>query len=248
MCCTVRIGSSSCPIILASSDRAKVSCTWELFRRFGALNVSTSGVLSFRPPERPLTAAVLKVRRMSPTCKNTLAHFGVDYISTLIIHISPTMSGYNGPYNLLSRHWELLDGRKEGTNQNSFVHTAARKNYNTDVCSATPDNDYEQEDTTQRLSCKSCYRQKTKCSLVNTTEPGCVRHVHSVDGPVSHENPKCAPARSHPVGHVEKERANVYGPIKRPPAQNAPILAKTASSSSQNQLCPVMKEVSLVMW
>jgi len=120
-----------------------------------------------------LTAEIFQVRRLSPTCKNTLAHFGVDYIATLIIHISLTMSGYDGPYDLLSRHWELLEGCQEGTNQNSSVHTAACKNHNTDVCSATPDNDYEQEDTTQRLSCKSCYRRKTKCSLVNTTEPEC---------------------------------------------------------------------------
>lgn len=75
-----------------------------------------------------------------------------------------------------------------------------------------------------------------------------VRHVHSVDGPVSHENPKCAPARSHPVGHAEKERANVYGPLRRPPAQNVCVSAKTASSLSQNQFRPVMKEVRLVMW
>ena len=95
----------------------------------------------------------------------------MDYISTLIIHISPTMSGYNGPYNLLSRHWELLDGCKEGTNQNSSVHKAARKNHNTDAYSATPNNDFEQEEMTQRLSCKSCYRRKSKCSLVETAEP-----------------------------------------------------------------------------
>ena len=88
------------------------------------------------------------------------------------------MSGYKGhnPLDRLSTHW-----------------TGVLTTHDTDVCNATPDDGFEQDEITQGLSCKSCYRRKTKCSLVETAEPVAEPMAESGCETCSHRGWTCEP-------------------------------------------------------